>query len=176
MAALRVRLRFWQLITRLSYFSQVFLQKKRTSVFFCGWTSTWSRTHIFMTLTHLTAHFSWPLPFPQSQKVVTFPLFPPPPPLLISDKCLSMRIKSSETLASFKNQQVREVDIENHPKLSPVRTVTCVTLRINNGTVRVFEFVCSFVCVCFLNLVRCSQLVYSACKLGILTRLWSLYW
>ena len=26
---------------------------------------------------------------------------------------LSMRIKSSETLSSFKNQQVREVDIEN---------------------------------------------------------------
>ena len=34
----------------------------------------------FMTRTHLTAHFSWPLPFPQSQKVVTFPLFSPPFP------------------------------------------------------------------------------------------------
>ena len=76
-----------------------------------------------------------------------------------------MRIKSSETLASFKNQQVREVDIENPPQeLSPVRTVTCVTLRIYNGTGRVLEFVCPFVCVCvFKNLVRCSQLVYSVC-------------
>ena len=41
-----------------------------------------------MTLPLLTAHFSWPLPFLQSQKVVTLPLFPPPLPLLISDKSL----------------------------------------------------------------------------------------
>lgn len=48
-----------------------------------------------------------------------------------------MHIKSSETLASFKNQ-VREVDIENL-----LRTVTCtVTL---NGAGRVSEFVYLFV-------------------------------
>ena len=47
---------------------------------------TWSRTHICMTLPLLTAHFSWPLPFLQSQKVVTLPLFPTLPPLLIADK------------------------------------------------------------------------------------------
>ena len=42
-----------------------------------------------MTLPILTAHFSCPLPFLQSQKVVTLPLFPTPPsPLLISDKSL----------------------------------------------------------------------------------------
>ena len=39
----------------------------------------------------LTAHFSWPLPFLQSQKVVTLPLFPPRHPLLISDKSLTER-------------------------------------------------------------------------------------
>ena len=46
--------------------------------FFCGWNSTWTRTHICMTLPLLKAYFSWPLPFLQSQKVVTLPLFPPP--------------------------------------------------------------------------------------------------
>ena len=35
-----------------------------------------------MTLPLLTAHFSLPLPFLQSQKIVTLPLSPPPPPPL----------------------------------------------------------------------------------------------
>ena len=48
--------------------------------FFCGWNSTWTRTHICMTLPLLKAYFSWPLPFLQSQKVVTLPLFPAPSP------------------------------------------------------------------------------------------------
>ena len=80
MTALRVRLWFWELIIRLSYFSQVFFYKIKNFFFFCGWTSTWSRTHICMTLPFLTAHFSWSLPFLRSQKVVTLPLFPPPSP------------------------------------------------------------------------------------------------
>ena len=65
-----------------------FLQNKELLFFFCGWNSKWSRsrTHICMTLPLLSAHFSWPLPFLQSQKVATLPLFPPPPPMLISDK------------------------------------------------------------------------------------------
>ena len=44
---------------------------------------------------------------------------------------LSVLIKSSATLASFKNQ-VRKVVIENLYELTPVRTVTCVTLINNN--------------------------------------------
>ena len=55
--------------------------KIKNFFFFWGWTSTWIRTHICMTLPLLTAHFSRPLPFLQSQKVVTLPLFPPPLPL-----------------------------------------------------------------------------------------------
>ena len=43
-----------------------------------------------MTLPLLTAHFSWPLPFLQSQKVVTLPLFTPPSPLLISYTSLNL--------------------------------------------------------------------------------------
>ena len=42
-----------------------------------------------------------------------------------------MLIKSSAKLASFKNQ-LRNVDIENLYELTPVRTVTCVTLINNN--------------------------------------------
>ena len=55
--------------------------KIKNFFFFWGWTSTWIRTHICMTLPLLTAHFSQPLPFLQSQKVVTLPLFPSPLPL-----------------------------------------------------------------------------------------------
>ena len=78
------------LITQLSYFSHAFFYKIKNFFFFCGWTSSWTRTYICMTLPLLTAHFSWLLPFLQSQKVVTLPLFPPPPlPLLISDKSLN---------------------------------------------------------------------------------------
>ena len=50
--------------------------KIKNFFFFWGWTSTWIRTHICMTLPLLTAHFSRPLPFLQSQKVVSSP--PPP--------------------------------------------------------------------------------------------------
>ena len=70
-----------------------FLRNKELLFFFCGWASTWSRTHICMTLLLLTAHFSWPLPFLQYQKVETLPLFPippPPTPSLISDKSLTI--------------------------------------------------------------------------------------
>ena len=68
-------------------------------------------------------------PFSAVSKSCDLPsVFTPPPPLLISDKSLSMRIKSSETLASFKNQQVREVDIENHP-----RTLTCKNSNLCNS-------------------------------------------
>ena len=48
----------------------------------------------------------------------------------------SSHLKSSLTLASFKNR-VRKVSLE----LTPVRTVTCVTLRIINEAGRVYEFV-----------------------------------
>ena len=48
----------------------------------------------------------------------------------------SSHLKSSLTLASFKNR-VRKVSLE----LTPVRTVTCVTLRIINEAGRVSKFV-----------------------------------
>ena len=48
----------------------------------------------------------------------------------------SSHLRSSLTLASFKNR-VRKVSLE----LTPVRTVTCVTLRIIYEASRVSEFV-----------------------------------
>ena len=106
MTALRVRLSFWQLITRLSYFSQVFLPKKRTSFFFCGWASTWSRAYYLQDPPPFNGPFFMTPPFSESQKVVTLPLFPPPSPLLISDKSLTFTLlwpyKTLRTLLSSK--------------------------------------------------------------------------
>ena len=88
--SIRVRLWFWQLITRLSYFSQVFLQNKELLFSSVG-EPLHDHGHICMTLPLLTAHFSWPLPFLSLKKLwpsVCFHQPPPPLPLLISDKSL----------------------------------------------------------------------------------------
>ena len=89
MTALRVRLWFWQLITRLSYFSQVFFYQIKNFLFLL-WVNLYMITAIYL---HdpptLNGPFFITPPFSASQKVETLPLFPHPSPLLISDKSLA---------------------------------------------------------------------------------------
>ena len=71
------------------------------------------------------AHFSWPLPFLQSQKVVTLPLFPPPSPLLISDKSLTTCLPHHK---NSNNQRIGSVgDNDRRFKRFCSNTVLCVS-------------------------------------------------
>ena len=98
-----------------------YFTKKKELLFSSAGEPLHDHGHIFHDPYPFNSPFFMTPPFSAVSKSCDLPSVSTPlPPLLISDKCLSMRIKSSETLASFKNQQVREVDIENHP-----RTLTC---------------------------------------------------
>ena len=73
MTALRVQLWFWQLITWLD---------QRKNFLFLLWVTLYMIMGIYL---HDPPPFNGPFfvtpPFSESQKVVTLPLFPPPPPL-----------------------------------------------------------------------------------------------
>ena len=93
-------------------FLPVFFFYKTKNFFFLTWVNLYIITDPYcMTLPLLTDHFSWPFPFLRSQKIVTLPLFPPPLPLLISDK--SLRRKYFKTLLRPKSIQ---------PQISPKNT------------------------------------------------------
>ena len=72
---------------RCSFFCLFFYQIK--NFLFLLWVNLYIITGIYL---HDPPPFNGPFfvtpPFSESQKVVTLPLFPPPPPLLISDKSL----------------------------------------------------------------------------------------
>ena len=73
-----IRLWFWQLITQLSYFSQVF--NKIKNFFFLLWVNLYMITDTYL---HDPPPFNGPFfmtpPFSESQKVVALRLFPPTP-------------------------------------------------------------------------------------------------
>ena len=78
---------------------------------FLLWANLYMITGIYL---HDPPRFNGPFfmtpPFSESQKVVTLPLFPPPSPLLISDKSPISRL--------FENSEIYEVCVENHIHMS----------------------------------------------------------
>ena len=88
MTALRVRLWFWQLITRLSCFSQFFFFYKIKN-FFHLWVNLYMITDTYV---HVPPPFNSPFfmtpPFPAVSKSCDPPSVSTPLPLLISDKSL----------------------------------------------------------------------------------------
>ena len=77
-------------------FLPVFFVYQRKNFLFVLWVNLYMIMGLYL---HDPSPFNGPFfmtpPFSESQKVVNLPLFPPPPPLLISDK--SLKINTNET-------------------------------------------------------------------------------
>ena len=138
MTALRFRLWFWQLITRLSYFSQFFFFfNKIKNFFFLLWVNLYMMTDTYLhDPPHFKGSFFMTPPFPEIRKRCD-PLSvstPPPSPLLISDKSFNWWIlgfqrvgKAGRALKRF-SFQIRETLLFLSTNIAVMTSATKPTL------------------------------------------------
>ena len=100
MTALRVPLWFWQLITRLSYFSQVFLQNKELLFSPVG-EPLHDHEHILHDPPPFNGPFFMTPPFSAVSKSCDPPSVSTPSPLLISDKSLNKVVSLRPIIVLF---------------------------------------------------------------------------